>query len=45
MNIENLKLDKWYKVVVYLGVLIILASFLFKIEFLKENTFLVLVLV
>ncbi|MDP3352436.1 MAG: hypothetical protein Q8S44_01685 [Flavobacteriaceae bacterium] len=35
--LENLKLDKWYGIVLYLGVLLIASSFIFKPEFLKEK--------
>ena len=38
MNIfENLKLNKWYGIILYLGVLIIAASLLFKVDFLEEK--------
>jgi len=33
----NLKLDKWYGIVLYLGVLLIAASFYFKPKFLEEK--------
>jgi hypothetical protein len=38
MNIlENLKLDKWYGIVLYLGILMILASLLFDVKYLEEK--------
>lgn len=35
--LENLKLDTWWGVVLYLGVLLIAASFFFKVDFLEEK--------
>jgi hypothetical protein len=35
--LENLKLDKWYTLVLYLGVFFIVASLYFAIDFLKEK--------
>jgi hypothetical protein len=35
--LENLKLDKWYGIVLYIGVLLIAASFYFKPEFLEAK--------
>jgi len=36
----NLKLDKWYGIVLYLGILMIAASLLFKVDFLEpKHTF------
>lgn len=35
--LENLKLDKWYGIVLYLGVTLIGASFYFKPEFLESK--------
>ncbi|MBI1803903.1 MAG: hypothetical protein HY033_06830 [Ignavibacteriae bacterium] len=35
--LENLKLDTWYGVIFYWGVLLIAASLYFKIEFLEEK--------
>jgi len=34
--LENLKLDKWYALVLYLGAFFIVASLCFTIDFLKE---------
>ena len=34
---ENLKLDKWYAIVFYLGILFIAASLYFTIDFLEER--------
>ncbi len=35
--LENLKLDKWYGIVLYLGVALIAASLLFKPEFIEQK--------
>jgi hypothetical protein len=35
--LENLKLDKWYGLVLYLGVALISASLLFKPEFIEQK--------
>jgi hypothetical protein len=35
--LENLKLDKWFVVLLYLGVLMIAASMIFNVEFLEEK--------
>tara|TARA_B110001450_G_C17594136_1_gene470128 strand:- start:58 stop:372 length:315 start_codon:yes stop_codon:yes gene_type:complete len=35
--LENLKLDKWYGIVLYLGVVLIIASLFFKPEFLEQK--------
>lgn|SRR5690606_24187563 len=35
--LENLKLDKWYGIVLYLGVALIAASLFFKPEFLEQK--------
>ena len=36
MNIlQNLKLDRWYSIVLYLGALLVLASLVLQIDFLK----------
>lgn len=35
--LENLKLDKWYGILLYLGVLLIAASFYFNPEFLEKK--------
>jgi hypothetical protein len=34
--LQNLKLDKWYGIILYLGLLLILASLLFEVKFLRE---------
>lgn len=35
--LENLKLDLWYGIVLYVGVLMIAASLFFEVDFLKEK--------
>lgn len=35
--LENLKLDKWYGIVLYIGILLIGASFYFKPDFLEAK--------
>ena len=38
MNIlENLKLDSWYGIVLYIGILLIAASLFLKVDFLEEK--------
>jgi hypothetical protein len=35
--LENLKLDSWYGIVLYVGILIIAASLFFQVDFLQEK--------
>lgn len=35
--LENLKLDRWYRIVLYLGVALIASTLFFKIEFLEQK--------
>lgn len=35
--LENLKLDKWYGIVLYLGAMMMAASLYFKVDFIEEK--------
>lgn len=35
--LENIKLDKWYGIILYLGILLMGASFYFKVDFIEEK--------